>query len=171
MDTGLSKLQEMVGHREAWRAAVHGDTKSQARLNNWTTINVSTSDRCSPVLDAGHMGGGGGVVCYTVNEQSFHTRWVSYNSAQVWVRLPGDSNRFYWFRALSHKTTSLFRCQSQVQVLIWLLTDWLKQVLTTPSSGSINLLKLFTELRTFYLLDHWFIVKGYNLAQPDERDA
>ena len=29
MDTNLGKLQEMVRHREAWRAAVHGVAKSQ----------------------------------------------------------------------------------------------------------------------------------------------
>ena len=29
MDMILSKLQEMVKDREAWHAAVHGDTKSQ----------------------------------------------------------------------------------------------------------------------------------------------
>ena len=29
MDMNLSKLQEMVKEREAWHAAVHGDTKSQ----------------------------------------------------------------------------------------------------------------------------------------------
>ena len=39
MDMSLSKLQETVKDREAWPAAVHGVTKSQIRLRNWSTIN------------------------------------------------------------------------------------------------------------------------------------
>ena len=37
MDMSLSKLWEMVDHRAACCATVHGVIKSQTRLSNWTT--------------------------------------------------------------------------------------------------------------------------------------
>ena len=34
MDVSLTELREMVMDREAWRAAIHGVSKSRTRLNN-----------------------------------------------------------------------------------------------------------------------------------------
>ena len=37
MDLSLSQLQQIVKDREAWRAVVHGVSKSQTQLSDWTT--------------------------------------------------------------------------------------------------------------------------------------
>ena len=42
MDMSLSKFQEVVKDREAWRAAVHAVTKSWTWLSDWTTNNSFT---------------------------------------------------------------------------------------------------------------------------------
>ena len=38
MDMSLSELRELVMDREAWRAAIHGVTKNQTRLSDWTEL-------------------------------------------------------------------------------------------------------------------------------------
>ena len=39
MDMSLSKLWDLVMNREDWHAAIHGATKSQTQLSDWTELN------------------------------------------------------------------------------------------------------------------------------------
>ena len=45
MDMSLSKLQELMMHKEVWLAAVHGVTKSWTQLSDWTERIVEISTR------------------------------------------------------------------------------------------------------------------------------
>ena len=51
MDMSLSRLQELVKDREAWRASVHGITKSQTRLSNWTELTMKRTSFLVLVLE------------------------------------------------------------------------------------------------------------------------
>ena len=43
MAMNLSKFQEILKDREDWHAAVHGVTKSQTWLSNWTIISIKAT--------------------------------------------------------------------------------------------------------------------------------
>ena len=59
MDVSLGELWELVTNREAWRAVIHGATKSRTRLSDWTELNwgkgvESVKVSCHPWNDLQH---------------------------------------------------------------------------------------------------------------------
>ena len=54
-DMSLSRIQELVMDRKAWRAAVYGVTKSQTWLSNWTELNSHMAiNKCPNTIPCCH---------------------------------------------------------------------------------------------------------------------
>ena len=49
VDVSLSELWELVMNSEAWRAAIHGVTKSRTRLCDWTELNHGPHLSCEEI--------------------------------------------------------------------------------------------------------------------------
>ena len=91
MDMSLHKLRETMKDREAWHTTVHGVTKSQTRLSDWTTMAILTAANLgsqeetvgSPAPSTSQLGHGG----RAASSRFTLPRSPSYGRIYLWHRL------------------------------------------------------------------------------------
>ena len=87
MDMSLSELQVLVMDREAWRAAIHGVTKSRTWLSDWIELNWTDGNNSPPYLSPEKP------VCRSRNN-SYNQKWnnrlfkVGKGVQQGWILSP-----------------------------------------------------------------------------------
>ena len=83
----LSKLQEILKDREAWRAVIQGVAKSRTRLRDWTELKWCQIQRSTmEKKQAGRGGVGVGAVVWTVEDGLPGKAWLRQGP---WVRPAG----------------------------------------------------------------------------------
>ena len=121
MDISLSKLQETVKDRKAWCATVHGVTKSQTQLSNWTTATAIVSVMSfRKVYFSKHL------LCFcgnsfphcSVSYQSWGTPQVLSHSeeSRLWEKGEATPNGIIWCGEADSKTVKGCRSSMDPQI-------------------------------------------------------
>ena len=101
IDMCLSNLQELVMDREAWHAAVHGVTKSQTQLGDWTELKIKLQKlHCHISLFYTEIVTGCANTCKCGKQKSLRR-----GDSGVWTHTLSLTPQSWLYRQLCHLTT------------------------------------------------------------------
>ena len=100
MEMSLGKLRELVIDRETWRAAVHGVSKSQIQLSDWTELKMERQS----VLETGLYDLWACLAkCWAHCKTQYFTSKINQCQLQTWInwesgkRSSAEFNRHFWY--------------------------------------------------------------------------
>ena len=135
MDVGLGGLRELVMDREAWRAAVHGVTKSRTRLSNWTELKWAVAYPAGIRESVGVKGKAPHIVVTRDCSRSL-SPWNQWNFCCIgYLKFTAKCLRCVISYCFSH-TKSLKLCKLQVPHKTWFCLCWLEMRHRTGRSES-----------------------------------
>ena len=120
MDMSLSKLQELVMDREAWRAAVHVAAKSWTQLINWTEL----TRLYNPWNSLGQNTGMGSLSLLQGIFPTQKSNWGLLHCRRILHQLSYQLDHLLDHRKRNRKTSISALLTMPKPLTVWITTNW-----------------------------------------------
>ena len=150
MDVSFSELQEMVMDREAWRAAIHGVTKSQTLLSDWTELSSIYLRYIHKCRISG----------------SYNVCWILWETDELFLRvltvfcIPAA---FYEFQSSSSSSFGTVNIYIYIYIYIYYFNHSYRRVVETPFSFNFHFTNNIEWLFWCRISFHVFLFHQYFL--------